>query len=373
MTTPAGEGPQLRPLAIGEILDVAIKIFLSHWRTLLMAALVVVVPVQIVITILTADYAVQSFDFSADGSKTPAETLEELNEYLGGLAISGILQACAVVLASAACFRAIAQAYLGEPADWRSSLAYAVRRMPQLLLITVLYVLGWVIGAIFFIVPGVWLYVAWAFGLPVLLVEGIRGRKALGRSFTLVKGRWWPTFGVLLLGFVLALVVSTVIQGVFLLGMFADADNDIFVLVVSAIAGTVGLAITTPFQAALLAVVYFDLRVRKEGFDLQLLAERIGAGVPAGGGLAPTAPAAGAAAPSAARGAGAGAEEQHWPAPRPPAAPHDEERDPAGRPWSPPPPPPGWPPPRTDGAATRTGRAGEPPDEPPRLPGVPDG
>ena len=119
MTTPAAQRPQLRPLAIGEILDVAIKIFFSHWRTLIAAALVVVVPVQVVITILTADYTVQSFDLGADTSRTPAQTLEEINEYIGGLVISGVLQVCAVLLASAACFRAIAQAYLGERTDWR--------------------------------------------------------------------------------------------------------------------------------------------------------------------------------------------------------------------------------------------------------------
>ncbi|HEV2785325.1 MAG TPA: hypothetical protein VGV67_02965, partial [Solirubrobacteraceae bacterium] len=212
MTTPAEDRPRLRPLAVGEILDVSIKIFLTHWRTLLTAALVVVVPVQIVITILTADYTVQSVDLTTDTSQTPQETLDDINEYLGGLVISGVLQVCAVLLASAACFRAIAQAYLGEKTDWRSSLAYALRRTPQLLLITLLYMLGCLVATLFFIAPGVWLYIAWAFALPVLLVEGIGGTKSLGRSFALVKGRWWRTFGVLVLGLVLALVVSTVIQ-----------------------------------------------------------------------------------------------------------------------------------------------------------------
>lgn len=385
MTPPGQERPQLRPLAIGEILDVAIKIFFTHWRTLLAAALVVVVPVQIAITILTADYTTESFDFSS--SQTPEETLEELNEYIGGLAISGILQASAVLLASAACFRAIAQAYLGEQTDWRASLAYAIRRAPQLLLITLLYVLGWGFATLFFIAPGVWLYVAWAFALPVLLVEGLRGPKALGRSFALVRGRWWRTFGVLVLGFVLALVVSTVIQGVFLLGLFAGSENDLFVLILSAVAGTVGLAITTPFQAALLAVVYFDLRVRKEGFDLELLAERIGASVPAGrGGPAPTTPAPGAVPPpapadaEATAGADGDAPVMHWPAPQPAARPA-RERAPARQESAAPPPPPGWPPPPppANGAADGGDRAArreprdEPPDEPPRLPGVPHG
>ena len=39
--------PQLRPLAIGELLDVSIKICLRHWKTLLKIVLVVTVPVQL--------------------------------------------------------------------------------------------------------------------------------------------------------------------------------------------------------------------------------------------------------------------------------------------------------------------------------------
>ena len=38
----------LRPLGVGEILDVAINIVLKNWRTLLKAVLVVVVPIQLI-------------------------------------------------------------------------------------------------------------------------------------------------------------------------------------------------------------------------------------------------------------------------------------------------------------------------------------
>lgn len=333
MTTSEGIRPRLRPLSLGEILDVSIKICIAHWRTLLKAVLVVVVPVQIVSTILTADYTVSSFDFGTSSAQTPEESFDELNQYLGGFALSTLLQVCAVLLATAACFRAIAQAYLGEAADWRSSLSYALRHAPSLLLLTLLYALGVGFATLALILPGVWLYVAWAFAMPALLVEGLRGRKALGRSFRLVRGRWWRTFGVIAVGFILAGIISTLVQAVFLLGLVFGADNDALVLVLSAFAGIVGLAVGTPFQAALLTVVYFDLRVRKEGFDLELLAREIGGSVP-----------------SAASG----------PAPAP-VLPPDEEADRTGAPFWPP--PPGWKPPGSNGGG----------EEPPRPPGVPYG
>jgi len=323
----------LRPLSLGEILDVSIKICIGHWRTLLKAVLVVVVPVQIVSTILTADYTVSSLDFSTSAEQTPEETFDELNQYLGGLAISTLLQIGAVLLASAACFRAIAQAYLGEAPDWRSSLSYALRHVKALLWLTLLYILGVVLGTVLLIAPGVWLYIAWAFAMPALLVEGLRGPKALGRSFGLVKGRWWRTFGVIVVGFILAGVVGALVQGIFLLGIVVDANNDLLVLILSGLAGIVGLAIGTPFQAALLTVVYFDLRVRKEGFDLELLARGIGGGDP--GALAgPALPA---------------------------VLPPEEEFDRTGAPYWPP--PPGWKPPSR----------GDDGDEPPPASGAPSG
>lgn len=279
MTTTSEAGPQpprLRPLSLGEALDVSIKICVAHWRTLLKAVLIIVVPVEIVSTLVSADYTTSSFDFSTSSEQTADESLDELNQQLGGLVVSTLLRILAVLLVSAVCFRVIAQAYLGETTDWRSSLSYALRHTGSLLWLGLLYLLGVGLATIFLVLPGVWLYVAWAFAVPALFVEGVRGRQALGRSFALVKGRWWRTFGVLAVGFILAGIVSGLVQALFVVGIFADSGNDALVLVLSALAGIVGLAISTPFQAALVTVVYFDLRVRREGFDLELLAREMG-------------------------------------------------------------------------------------------------
>lgn len=268
-------------MSLGEMLDAAIKVCLANWRTLLKTVLIVVVPVQIVSTLVNADYTVSSFDFDASSSRSTQESLDELNQYLGGLAISTLLQLAAVGLATAACFRAIAADYLAERPDWRASLAYAVARWRSLLLVTALYVVGVGLGTLLFVAPGVWLFVAWAVAMPVLLVEGQRGSSALRRSFVLVQGRWWRTFGTLLVGFILAGILSTVVQGVFVFGIVAAEGNDALVLALSALSGIIGMVFSAPLQAALLTVVYFDLRVRKEGYDLELLAHELGTSAPA--------------------------------------------------------------------------------------------
>ncbi|HTN24224.1 MAG TPA: hypothetical protein VL120_09585 [Solirubrobacteraceae bacterium] len=283
MSTYSPEGParpRLRPLSVGETIDVAIKICIAHWKTLLVTVLVVVVPVEVVSTIIAADSTTASFDLDSSRQST-----EDLDQQLGGIAISTVLRIIAVLLVSAACFRIIAQAYLGERTDWRSSLGYAVKRTGPLLWLGLLYGLGLALGVLLLFFGTVWLYIAFAFAVPVLFVEDLRGTKALGRSFALVRGRWWRTFAVIALGFLLGSFVSGLVQGIFVVGIIADSGNDALVLTLSALAGIVGLAISTPFQAALVTVVYFDLRVRKEGFDLELLAREM-AGEPV---LAPAA------------------------------------------------------------------------------------
>lgn len=353
MSVPEAKRPQIRELALGELIETAVKICLGHWRTLLKAVLVVIVPVQIISTLVTADYTLSSFDIGSSSGQTTREAVDELNRHIDGLVISSLLQVLALVFATAACLRAIISAYLGETPDWRGSVSYALRHAGPLLGVTALYLAGVTVGAMALLLPGIWLYIAWAFALPVLLVEGLRGPAALRRSYSLVRGRWWRTFSVIALGFLLAIIVSTLARGVFLMGLLI-ADDDALVLALSTAAGIVGLAVSAPFQAALLTVLYFDTRARSEDFDLERLAGELG--VDALEQAAPDTPAGvGAAAPRAE------AAQPLWPSPNP-SAPPAEEQAPAARPAEraqpdAAPPPPGWrpaPPSEDRGAAERT-------------------
>jgi len=113
--------------------------------------------------------------------------------------------------------------------------------------------------------------------VPVLLIEGPRGFQALRRSFNLVRRRWWPTAGILILANLLATAVAAGIGLLSVPLLFAGRDNQFVYDLANAVFGAVASVLTIPFVAAVVAVIYFDLRVRKEGFDLQLMAQRIGA------------------------------------------------------------------------------------------------
>jgi hypothetical protein len=304
------QAPELRPLSIGEILDVAIKIYLRNAWTLFRVVLVVVAPVQVVSALIEASAATNESDTTTLTSHDLALTLSAI----GAATILGLL---ANTVATGASFKAVADAYLGEPPTWRSSLRFAFARLHSILWITLLAGIATVVGLVFCIVPGVYLWIAFAVAVPVLLTEGVKGTSALGRSRGLVRGRWWGTFGVVLLGTILAGVVSAAIGA--LAGFTAGSTDagSVSGFLVNSVSGTLGSMISTPFTAAFVSVLYFDLRVRKEAFDLQLLAERIGLTAPPEGGYRP--------APGAA------------PAPRPAG-------DAAPPYW---PPPPGWTPPES--------------------------
>jgi hypothetical protein len=283
-STPA----QLRPLGIGEILDAGIKIYRNKFATMLKAVAVVIVPVQVLNVLITLSLP--------DTSTTAGiNTTSSDSEWAGvaALLLIFVINVVSSALAEAACLKAVSDTYLGTETDWRESLRFGFRRLGSLLWLTLIHGVIVLLGFAACVVPGVWLYVAWSVAVPVLLIEGTRGFGALRRSFNLVRRRWWPTAGILLLANLLATAVAAGIGLVALPLLFAGRDNEFVYDLANGTFGAVASILTIPFVAAVVAVIYFDLRVRKEGFDLQLLAERLGVTPPSPGAAAqpwPSAP-----------------------------------------------------------------------------------
>jgi len=275
VTSPA---PQLRPLGIGEILDVSLKIVWRNAGTLIRAVVFVVLPVQIVSALLGASIAPDArTSFTFEPSSQPTVSRSDVNAAVGYAVVVVVLALVSSTIANGACFRAIASAYLGERTGWRESLAFAVRRFGSLLWITILVGFLSLLGAIACVIPGVYLWVSFAVAVPVMMTEGIRGRKALGRSRKLVRNFWWRTLAVAVLGYILTGIVSGVISGLVLgLAFFNTSLGSVTGIVANIVAQTLSKVLTVPFIAAFVTVLYFDLRVRKEAFDLELLARRIG-------------------------------------------------------------------------------------------------
>ena len=271
--------PTLRPLRVTEILDVAIKIYTKNAATLWKIVALIVVPVNIMSAlVLVSTFPDEVFDpdFGSDPTTASIDP-DQIWTIVGANVLVAIIAGITVLIATAACLKAVSDAYLGSKPDASSSLKFAAKRTHSLVWVAFLGFLIPTLGLLLLIVPGVWWWVSFTVAAPVFLIEGPKGFKALRRSFRLVKGRWWPVFGAVLVGFMLAGAIQFAIGALTAPLVFTDAADNLFLTVaVDTLANTIAGVLTTPFQAALIAILYFDLRVRKEGFDLELLAQRIG-------------------------------------------------------------------------------------------------
>jgi predicted secreted protein len=300
-TVAAVSAPELRPLSVGEIIDVALKIWRRHFATLARIVLVVVAPIEI-LSLLIINSVMPDSSQRLEAGDVVAFSLGALTSLGLGL--------LAFLLASAATLRAVSIAYLGGQPDWRESLRAAVSRFRSLLWLFVLSGLGLTL-ALLLVVPFFWLAVSWSLAFVVLVAEGVGGTAALARSYQLVKDRWWPTLGALALGLLVQTLMRAVIAIPLGIVSFNSEEGSAAALVSSAMGDIISAVVTTSFFSAVLVLIYYDLRVRKEGFDLALMAQNIGvadAGPPA------------------------------WPSPGPPSTP------PSGPPTVPPPSPPTRPP-----------------------------
>jgi hypothetical protein len=269
--------PDLRPLSVGEIIDVAIKIWRRHLSTLARIVFVVVAPVQVLAALVTASVTSTDAVFNrVDETGNPSIDTHALAGWVAGMVTAQTLSALAFLIASAAVLRAVSVAYLGGTPDWRDSLRAATSRLRSLIWLGFLIAVGLGLSAVALLIPFIWLGVSWSIAFPVLIAEGERGTGALRRSFRLVRGRWWPTFGALALGFMFQFFVGLVFGiPLSLLAQRWDSGS-VAAIAVRTVVSVTSSVITTPFMAAVLVLIYFDLRVRKEGFDLDLLSQGVG-------------------------------------------------------------------------------------------------
>lgn len=279
---------ELRPRGVGDILDVAFRIVRARFGDLAKAVAVIVVPVSVLTSVLLLLVTPAENPFGRLSDPEFAESITSVDQLfaeidggavallVGGFFLSAILGALAAQLATAATFKIVARAYLGLSQDWKDSVAFAGRRFWPLMWLQVVYGFFLTLAFLAFVIPGIYLVVAWTVAIPVLMFENVRGRGALSRSRALLSGRWWPTAGLLVLLSILTGLVSALITQ--LLFAVLPANGDLVEAVARGLAGSVGSVLTTPFAAAAITVLFFDALVRKEGFDEPELADAMGVG-----------------------------------------------------------------------------------------------
>lgn len=276
--------PDLRPLAVGEIIDTAIKLVVGNARVLFTISSLVLVPLgalQMAVFGLIGADAFSTFEtLTLDGTLDSSETdaFIDASVQLGLLVLAlVILTGLGTVLVQGASVKAAADVYQGTVPDWRESLRFGLRRFPALLGALILVWLGSSVGLLFCLLPGIWLFVSWSVTVPGVAIESLGPISAMGRSFRLVRPRFWQALGVIFLSTLVYGAVSYIFS---LLGsvftLFEDNPASGVSLLASTISSSISSIIVLPFISAVLTVLYFDLRVRSEGYDLQIMATELG-------------------------------------------------------------------------------------------------
>lgn len=257
---------ELRPRGVGELLDGAIKLYVANWATFMGIVAVVVVPLGLLQALFAAPPAI--------GGAAPAP---------GGAAlVLGLVQGLLLfTLVEAAMAKTAAAVYLGEPVGIGKAYRFAVPLVGALLWVGLLAGLAFAVGLLLLVVPGIFFLLRFYFARIVVVVEGERGTQAMRRSWRLVKGSTWRVLGIILLVTLIAGVAQAILAVPFgIAGFFTQTPA------LNSVGNVIASVLVTPLVSLATVLLYFDLRVRKEGFDLELLARDLGPGGEPDGGAA---------------------------------------------------------------------------------------
>jgi len=197
------------------------------------------------------------------------------NRFSGSALAINFVSYVALEISAAATVFAVSSIHLDRPITVGSAFAGAKSSMVRVLLITLAVSIAAGIGLIFLIIPGIYLWLMWSLAIPVTVIEGGGLNISTTRSKYLTRGSRGRIFVICLLIAILVWVVSVIFQiplmflVVALRGHIERAGANIFVA--SSIGTFLSTSLVGPLLTIALTLIYYDQRVRKEGFDLQLM------------------------------------------------------------------------------------------------------
>jgi hypothetical protein len=261
--------PELRPRSVGEVLDAAVRLYRARFGSLMTVSIVVLIPVSILSMFVLLSALPDEGPVGVTTSSPVFDTGDNAAQF-GAILVTAVLSALATTFVTAATTRLVADAYVGQQSDTREAVRATVRRVFPLIGLSLVVWVATTIGFFLCFVPGFWLQAAWCVAVPALLLEGLGVFRALGRSFQLTKVKFWLAFGVFWLSQLLVLALSTGLAAAF---AWATRSNDSASasVIAQSVANAAASIITVPFAATAIVALYFDLRIRAEAFDVQMM------------------------------------------------------------------------------------------------------
>jgi hypothetical protein len=201
----------------------------------------------------------------------------------GGRLFAFVLMLILQPIATAAILHIIAQEFIDQRASMGDALRFALSRFGALFVASFLAGLIIWLGLILCLVPGILFAIWYVFVGQVVVVEGLRGDRALARSKELTQGYRGRVFGMAVLFFIIAMLLGA---GAFVLERLLPGNEMVITQaglrqspnlrneVIQIVLSTALNFLVQTYSAICFTLFYFDLRIRKEGFDLELAAKQ---------------------------------------------------------------------------------------------------
>jgi glycerophosphoryl diester phosphodiesterase family protein len=255
----------LRPMSLGELLD---RSFFLYRKYFALFVGIVALPHLATLAFQLVGVALHP------GTTAMRFTATSLVWALGGF----VIYLGAVAASQGATVMAVSRVHLGHDTSVSESFDAIKGRIAYLALIMIGVGIGIGIGLILLIIPGIILALMWALTIPVAVLEDKGLRDATSRSAELTKGSRGRIFMIYFLYLVLLYIVIILWEMPMLagIGLFSHGHRvvtavPIWTQVAFPVCTFLSQCLVGPLLTIALSLVYYDQRVRKEAFDLQLM------------------------------------------------------------------------------------------------------
>jgi hypothetical protein len=275
-TSPASKAEimkfQIGSMSVGDILDRGLKLLLARLPAFYAINLIVLSPIiayQLLLPLLL---------MSAEN-----QAVAMLAAVLGGSLVVLFLALILQPIGTAAILHIISQEFIDRRVGIGAAFRFALSRFGPLLGASIVAGLLIGLGMICCLVPGFIFWTWYAFVPQVVVVEGRGVSSSLDRSKQLGEGYRWRIFGILILILLLSLVIPSMLDAG--LGLALPASETVPVAgggfrivthyrnqVIHTIVTNLVNILFSAYLAVCLTLLYFDLRIRKEGYDLEMAA-----------------------------------------------------------------------------------------------------
>jgi hypothetical protein len=264
---------ELRPRGIGEVLDTAVALYRARFRKLILVAATVVIPVQVLSALVLLSAQPDHYNLNVTGTVSPQYDSNSVAVGFAALIVITLVSVLSTALITAVCTRIVADAYIDRESITRDAVQVVRPRVFAIAGLSILIIICEGIGFVFCFVGVLVPITLFAVAIPTLILEGVGVSAAISRSVNLTKAHAGHVLGLVLTARLLVIVLNGALA-IAVNYLLRSGHSVVGAVIGQSIASAVAGILTTPFAATAVVALYFDLRIRDEAFDVQLLMQR---------------------------------------------------------------------------------------------------